>query len=196
MVESSGCSQRFQRFSHIPPTLEQIRATQKIIKQLFPLLRQVQWRFRIARILYFLYIASSNQNDSSMKKSLNSALTKPRPQIFKIEANIPQLDFAGVYTRSQLGHVVEIMNKTQPLLECLQQELSKIDIPTDYAENVDSIVSFADFTSNGIVTEGHDEAYETYYMQSKIKSSLKDVKKIRCSLKILQKKLAELVTQY
>lgn len=188
-------SQGFQRFSHLPPSLEQINDAQKVIKQVFPLLKQMQRRFRTAGISHFFYIASGRTNGTFGKSDLNSPLLKNKgsgTNIFFSSSFIQFTYFTGIYTRTQINYVIDIMNDAKPLLECLQQESPKLGIQTDYTENIDSIIIFVDFASNGISTEAHDAAYDSYYMQSKIKSSLKDIRKIHSDLKILQKKLAEL----
>lgn len=85
---------------------------------------------------------------------------------------------------SKLGNASNIMNQINYLLRNLQRELKDIVIPTDFSMNTATFSTFADFVFDGILAD--------VYMQSKIISSLDQIRELRRRLQILQNDLIEL----
>ena len=79
---------------------------------------------------------------------------------------------------SKLGAASDIMNRINYLLHDLQRELKEVVIPTDFSMNTASFSTFADFVFDGILAD--------VYMQSKIMSSLDQVRKLKNKLVQLQ----------
>ena len=76
------------------------------------------------------------------------------------------------------------MNRINYLLHDLQRELHEVVVPTDFSMNTASFSTFADFVFDGILAD--------VYMQSKIMTSLEQVRELRSRLLILRDRLAEL----
>lgn len=85
---------------------------------------------------------------------------------------------------SKLGAASDIMNRINYLLHDLQQELKEVVIPTDFSMNTASFSTFADFVFDGILAD--------VYMQSKIMTSMEQIRELRSRLLILRDKLTEL----
>ena len=85
---------------------------------------------------------------------------------------------------SNLGAASDIMNRINYLLHDLQRELQEVVIPTDFSMNTASFSTFADFVFDGILAD--------VYMQSKIMTSMEQVRELRSRLLILRDRLAEL----
>ncbi|OQA63153.1 MAG: hypothetical protein BWY39_01213 [Spirochaetes bacterium ADurb.Bin269] len=84
---------------------------------------------------------------------------------------------------SRLGAASSYMNEINSLLGDLQRELKGLTIPTDYSMNTGTFSTFADFLFDGILADA--------YMQSKILSSLDQVRELRSKLLILRDRLNE-----
>lgn len=82
---------------------------------------------------------------------------------------------------SQLGAASGIMNQISDLLRDLQHELKDIDIPTDYRMQMGGFATFADFVFDGTLADA--------WMESKIVSSLDQIRQLRQRLIILQDRL-------
>ena len=87
----------------------------------------------------------------------------------------------------KLGSVSETMNRIQALLQRLQSTVSHISIPADYSMSMATFATFADIVFDGIVAD--------VYMQSKIMTSLDQVRKLRAQLEQVQAVLQKLGTQ-
>ena len=85
---------------------------------------------------------------------------------------------------SNLGAASNIMNQINYLLHDLQRELKEVVIPTDFSMNTASFSTFADFVFDGILAD--------VYMQSKIMTSMEQIRELRSRLWILRDRLAEL----
>lgn len=85
---------------------------------------------------------------------------------------------------SKLGAASDIMNRINYLLHDLQRELKEVVIPTDFFMNTASFSTFADFVFDGILAD--------VYMQSKIMTSMEQIRELRSRLLILRDKLTEL----
>ena len=113
-------------------------------------------------------------------------------QKFKSARNWGIVDILGggflvdLIKHSKLNSASTNMNQINSLLQDLQRELKDIVIPTDFSMNTATFATFADFLFDGILAD--------VYMQSKIMSSLDQVKELRKRLLILQSKLNELGT--
>lgn len=82
---------------------------------------------------------------------------------------------------SKLGNASTIMNRINGLLYDLQRELKDVVIPTDFSMNTATFATFADFLFDGILAD--------MYMQSKIISSLEQVRELRNRLLLLKDNL-------
>lgn len=85
---------------------------------------------------------------------------------------------------SKLGAASDIMNRINYLLHDLQRELKEVVIPTDFSMNTASFSTFADFVFDGILAD--------VYMQSKIMTSMEQIRELRSRLLILRDKLTDL----
>lgn len=85
---------------------------------------------------------------------------------------------------SKLGAASDIMNRINYLLHDLQRELKEVVIPIDFSMNTASFSTFADFVFDGILAD--------VYMQSKIMTSMEQIRELRSRLLILRDKLTEL----
>ena len=85
---------------------------------------------------------------------------------------------------SKLGAASDIMNRINYLLHDLQRELKEVVIPTDFSMNTASFSTFADFVFDGILAD--------VYMQSKIMTSMEQIRERRSRLLLLRDKLTEL----
>ena len=109
---------------------------------------------------------------------------------FKSARNWGFIDILGggflvdLIKHSKLGSASTIMNRINSLLQDLQRELKDIVIPTDFSMNTATFATFADFLFDGILAD--------VYMQSKIMSSLDQVRELRNRLNFLRGKLKEI----
>lgn len=85
---------------------------------------------------------------------------------------------------SKINNAKNIMTQINYLLHDLQRELKDIAIPTDFSMNTATFATFADFIFDGALAD--------IYMESKIISSLDQVKELRYRLQTLQNNLSEL----
>ena len=93
-----------------------------------------------------------------------------------------------LFKHSNLDSASNIMNKINYLLKDLQRELNEVVTPTDFSMNTNTFASFADFIFDGFLADA--------YMQSKIMSSLKELKNLRSTLLNLTSKLSNLSNNY
>lgn len=93
-----------------------------------------------------------------------------------------------LFKHSNLDSASDIMNKINYLLKDLQRELNEVVTPTDFSMNTNTFASFADFIFDGVLADA--------YMQSKIMSSLKELKNLRSTLLSLKSKLSSLSSNY
>lgn len=93
-----------------------------------------------------------------------------------------------LFKHSNLDSASDIMNKINYLLKDLQRELDEVVTPTDFYMNTNTFASFADFIFDGVLADA--------YMQSKIMSSLKELKNLRSTLLNLKSKLSSLSSNY
>ena len=93
-----------------------------------------------------------------------------------------------LFKHSNLDSASNIMNKINYLLKDLQRELNEVVTPTDFSMNTNTFASFADFIFDGFLAD--------VYMQSKIMSSLKELKNLRSTLLNLKSKLSNLSNNY
>lgn len=93
-----------------------------------------------------------------------------------------------LFKHSNLDSASDIMNKINYLLKDLQRELDEVVTPTDFSMNTNTFASFADFIFDGVLADA--------YMQSKIMSSLKELKNLRSTLLNLKSKLSNLSNNY
>ena len=80
------------------------------------------------------------------------------------------------------------MNQINYLLRDLQRELKEVVIPTDFSMNTGTFATFADFVFDGVLAD--------VYMQSKIMTSIEQIKELRRRLEILRGKLRDLSNRY
>lgn len=93
-----------------------------------------------------------------------------------------------LFKHSNLDSASDIMNKINYLLKDLQRELDEVVTSTDFSMNTNTFASFADFIFDGVLADA--------YMQSKIMSSLKELKNLRSTLLNLKSKLSSLSSNY
>ena len=93
-----------------------------------------------------------------------------------------------LFKHSNLDSASDIMNKINYLLKDLQRELDEVVTPTYFSMNTNTFASFADFIFDGVLADA--------YMQSKIMSSLKELKNLRSTLLNLKSKLSSLSSNY
>ena len=89
-----------------------------------------------------------------------------------------------LFKHSNLNSASNLMNKINILLHDLQRELNDVVIPTDFSMNTATFSTFADIVFDGILAD--------VYMQSKIMTSLNQIRELRSRLLTLQSKLSEL----
>jgi len=82
---------------------------------------------------------------------------------------------------SHLNSAGTVMNQINYLLHDLQRVLQGLTIPADYSMNTATFATFADFVFDGILADT--------YMQSKIMTSLDQVRELHRRLLILQERL-------
>ena len=85
-----------------------------------------------------------------------------------------------------MGHSFKNMNRINYLLGQLQTELNRTVFPTDYTLNVPGFATFADFVFDGFIAD--------IYMQSKISSSLNQVRELKEKLLLLDREMARMET--
>lgn len=85
---------------------------------------------------------------------------------------------------ARLNSAKDTMYRINDFLRDLQRELAGISIPTDYTMRMGNFATFADFVFDGVLAD--------VYMQSKILSSLEQVRELRRRLEILRRELQEL----
>ena len=89
--------------------------------------------------------------------------------------------FTDLIKHSQLSSASDIMGQINILLQQLQRELSDISFPADYRMNDATFATLADFLFDGILADA--------YMQSKIISSLNQIRELKNRLMYLQNRL-------
>lgn len=89
-----------------------------------------------------------------------------------------------LFKHSNLNSASNLMNRINILLHDLQRELNDVVIPTDFSMNTATFSTFADFVFDGILAD--------VYMQSKIMTSLNQIRELRSRLLTLQSILSEL----
>lgn len=85
---------------------------------------------------------------------------------------------------ARVGSAKDSMYRINDLLRDLRRELSDISVPSGYEMEVGGFSTFADFFFDGILAD--------VYMQSKILSSLNEIRDLRERLLALRKRLREL----
>ena len=89
---------------------------------------------------------------------------------------------------TKLSSASSTMNQINYLLRDLQRELKEVVIPTDFSMNSGTFSTFADFVFDGVLAD--------VYMQSKIMTSIEQIKELRRRLLILRDKLRDLSNRY
>ena len=89
---------------------------------------------------------------------------------------------------TKLSSASTTMNQINYLLRDLQRELKEVVIPTDFSMNTGTFATFADFVFDGVLAD--------VYMQSKIMTSIEQIKELRRRLLILRDKLRDLSNRY
>ena len=89
---------------------------------------------------------------------------------------------------TKLSSASTTMNQINYLLRDLQRELKEVVIPTDFSMNTGTFSTFADFAFDGVLAD--------VYMQSKIMTSIEQIKELRRRLEILREKLRDLSNRY
>lgn len=89
---------------------------------------------------------------------------------------------------TKLSSASTTMNQINYLLRDLQRELKEVVIPTDFSMNTGTFSTFADFVFDGVLAD--------VYMQSKIMTSIEQIKELRRRLLILRDKLRDLSNRY
>lgn len=93
-----------------------------------------------------------------------------------------------IIKHAKLNKASNCMNQINYLLHDLQRELKDVVIPTDFQMNTATFATLADFMFDGILAD--------VYMQSKIVSSLDQIRELRRRLLILRDKLNQLSARY
>ena len=96
--------------------------------------------------------------------------------------------FTNLAKHAKLNKASDAMNQLNGLLQQLNGVLQRIVIPTDFSMNTNTFATFADFFFDGIVADT--------YMQSKIVSSLKQVRQLQEKLHSLESQLVRLRAQH
>lgn len=89
-----------------------------------------------------------------------------------------------IIKHAKLNKASNCMNQINYLLHDLQRELKDVVIPTDFQMNTATFATLADFMFDGILAD--------VYMQSKIVSSLDQIRELRRRLLILRDRLDQL----
>ena len=89
---------------------------------------------------------------------------------------------------TKLSSASTTMNQINYLLRDLQRELKEVVIPTDFSMNTGTFATVADFVFDGVLAD--------VYMQSKIMTSIEQIKELRRRLEILREKLRDLSNRY
>lgn len=111
---------------------------------------------------------------------------------FKSAKNWGILDILGggfivdMIKHSKINSAGQDMNRINYLLGQLQTELNRTVFPTDYTLNVPGFATFADFVFDGFIAD--------IYMQSKISSSLNQVRELKEKLLLLDREMARMET--
>jgi hypothetical protein len=88
---------------------------------------------------------------------------------------------------SQLGAASSIMNEISVSLHDLQRELKDIDIPSDYRMQMGGFATFADFVFDGVLADA--------WMESKIVSSLDQIRQLKQRLLMLQDRINDMASR-
>lgn len=111
-------------------------------------------------------------------------------QHFKSARNWGFVDLLGgglltdLIKHSKLNSASRVMNEINYLLRDLQRELKDIYIPTDYQMQLGGFSTFADFFFDGTLADA--------YMESKIISSLDQVRSLKQRIMMLDSRLNEM----
>lgn len=88
---------------------------------------------------------------------------------------------------SHLNAASNIMNRINYLLQTLQSQLKSLVLPGDFSMNTGTFASFADFVFDGVLAD--------VYMQSKIMTSLDQVRELKRRLITVDDKLNEIAAK-
>lgn len=89
-----------------------------------------------------------------------------------------------IIKHSKLSRASDCMNEINYILRDLERELKDVKFTTDYSMNTASFSTFADFLFDGILADT--------YMQSKIMSSLDQVRELRHRIEFIQSRLLDM----
>ena len=109
---------------------------------------------------------------------------------FKSAKNWGFLDILGggfiidMIKHSKINSAGQDLNRVNYLLGQLQTELNRTVFPTDYTLNVPGFATFADFVFDSFLAD--------IYMQSKISSSLNQIRELKDKLLMLDREMARL----
>lgn len=131
------------------------------------------------------------QNINNAKNTIKQLLplVDQAEQQFKSARNWGFLDIFGggllidLFKHSKLSSASNTMNQIADLLRILQNQLQGLSIPTDYRMQF-GFSSFADFFFDGAIFD--------IYMQSKIISSLEQIRDLKTKLQILMDMLGRM----
>src|SRR5574344_450276 len=111
---------------------------------------------------------------------------------FKSARNWGVVDLLGggfltdLIKHSQINSASNIMNEISNLLTNLQRELRDISIPTNYRMSLGGFSTFADFVFDGTLADA--------WMESKIVSSLDQVRQLKQRITTLKTRLDDMAT--
>ncbi len=121
-------------------------------------------------------------------------LTEEAEQKFSSARNWGFFDILGgglitdIIKHTKLSSASDLMNRINILLQHLQRELAQVIIPTDFRMEMGTFSTFADFVFDGMLAD--------IYMQSKIMSSLDQVRELKRRLYILKENMNRLESRY
>ncbi len=92
--------------------------------------------------------------------------------------------FVDLVKHSKLSNASRCMNEINWLLRDLERELKDVHFTTDYSMSTGGFSTFADFLFDGILAD--------CYMQSKILSSLEQVRELRHRMEFIQARLTDM----
>ena len=151
-------------------------------------------------IICIVRYCTSMENSLNEIKDVQIILNKLFPLVdqaearFKSARNWGVVDILGgglitdLIKHSHLGAAGSIMNEISDLLRDLQHELKDIDIPTDYRMQMGGFATFADFVFDGALADA--------WMESKIVSSLDQVRQLKQRLHMLQDRINDMSARF